>query len=128
MGNYHFQTICQCAILLLTIFIAFGTYQIQGRPLKPHTSSHIPSHSSLGDGFRESNVGSKDDFRPTTPGNSPGVGHHSVQRSGTMAAIASNNQLVHNTEGLKDDFRPTAPGHSPGIGHVLHGIASKPNA
>ncbi|CAK9315237.1 unnamed protein product [Citrullus colocynthis] len=123
MGNYHFQAVCQCAILLLTIFTAFGTHQSQGRPLKPLTSSQIPLHSSPGDGFGESDVGSKDDFRPTTPGNSPGVGHHSVRRSGTVAATAAASQ-----EGLKDDFRPTAPGHSPGIGHVLHHIASKPNA
>ncbi|KAJ6997340.1 hypothetical protein NC653_013800 [Populus alba x Populus x berolinensis] len=60
----------------------------------------------------------KDDFQPTTPGHSPGVGHaldnddddneevsptapgSSVERSGTA-------------------FKPTKPGHSPGIGHIF---------
>ncbi|KAG7019315.1 Precursor of CEP6, partial [Cucurbita argyrosperma subsp. argyrosperma] len=112
MGT-HFQAITHCLLLLLTIFIAIGTHQIQGRPLKPPT----------GVSFRESDLGCKRDFNPETLGNSPGVGHHSVRRCG-MADVG---RSVHYTEGLKNDFRPTVPGHSPGIGHAYPRIASKPN-
>ncbi|CAH8305728.1 unnamed protein product [Eruca vesicaria subsp. sativa] len=41
-------------------------------------------------------TGTTDDFAPTFPGNSPGMGH----KKG-------------------DDFKPTTPGHSPGIGHAV---------
>lgn len=126
MGS-HFQAICQCAILLVTIFTAIGALQIQGRPLNPTTKQELKPHfpaTSLRTGLGESDVEKKDDFRPTTPGNSPGVGHHFVEGSGTAAGGRS----VHYVKGLKDDFRPTTPGHSPGIGHALHRVASEPRA
>ncbi|KAK3000084.1 hypothetical protein RJ639_023685 [Escallonia herrerae] len=47
-----------------------------------------------------------DDFRPTTPGNSPGVGHSFHQE----------NVSHYFTAGNSNDFRPTVPGHSPGVG------------
>ncbi|KAF8045179.1 hypothetical protein N665_5488s0001 [Sinapis alba] len=41
-------------------------------------------------------TGTTEDFAPTSPGNSPGMGH----KKG-------------------DDFKPTTPGHSPGVGHAV---------
>lgn len=58
-------------------------------------------------GFEETvEAYNKDDFRPTTPGSSPGVGHY-AQTLGFDESVA----------GYKDDFRPTTPGSSPGVGH-----------
>lgn len=52
-------------------------------------------------------AGYTDDFGPTSPGNSPGIGHK----------MRENNDTV---EGLKDDFKPTAtPGHSSDVGHAV---------
>ncbi|ESQ45473.1 hypothetical protein EUTSA_v10010927mg [Eutrema salsugineum] len=49
------------------------------------------------DGQDHFKTGTTDDFAPTSPGNSPGMGHKK-----------------------KDDFKPTTPGHSPGIGHAAN--------
>lgn len=51
-------------------------------------------------------AGYTDDFGPTSPGNSPGIGHK----------MKETNESV---EGFKDDFKPTTPGHSPGVGHAV---------
>ncbi|GAB4848954.1 hypothetical protein Ancab_003768 [Ancistrocladus abbreviatus] len=53
-----------------------------------------------------------DDFRPTAPGNSPGVGHRlEAGKADTKAFVESPD--------LKwiDDFRHTTPSDSPGVGH-----------
>lgn len=128
MARNHFQAICQYVILLLTIFTAIATHQIQGRPLK-NTKEDLKLHSPLPSSpppvsFGQFDVGDKDNFRPTMPGNSPGIGHHAVEISGAAPAGRS----VDYMKGSKDDFRPTMPGHSPGIGHAVHRIFSKPNA
>ncbi|KAG6775848.1 hypothetical protein POTOM_019347 [Populus tomentosa] len=73
-----------------------------GRKEMPHPA--VPS-------FGNSAAVYKDDFRPTPPGVSPGVGH--PKTIGTK----SNNE--HSLTDFKDDFQPTTPGHSPGIGHAL---------
>lgn len=59
----------------------------------------------------------EDDFRPTTPGNSPGAGHKSLQDNEPKAVVGGKNFF---TAGMKDDYRPTTPGHSPGAGHAIH--------
>ncbi|KAF3600087.1 hypothetical protein F2Q69_00036154 [Brassica cretica] len=51
--------------------------------------------------------GVTDDFAPTAPGNSPGVGHKKARNSPGMGHKKG------------DDFKPTTPGHSPGIGHAV---------
>ncbi|KAL3833356.1 hypothetical protein ACJIZ3_008092 [Penstemon smallii] len=63
-----------------------------------------------------------DDFRPTTPGTSPGIGH-SFNDSMKQKA-----QDFTSVTGNTDDFRPTGPGHSPGIGHALRNVNAGPNA
>ncbi|XP_050207043.1 precursor of CEP9-like [Mercurialis annua] len=58
---------------------------------------------------------SKDDFRPTAPGYSLGVGH--------PKEVSGNEHFV---AGNKDDYRPTQPGHSPGVGHSYHNAEQNP--
>ncbi|KDP31906.1 hypothetical protein JCGZ_12367 [Jatropha curcas] len=74
------------------------------------------------------------DFRPTSPGYSPGVGHpkkvdassnveHSVTGFKANIAVGGTDNLHQNkltgtaTASTTNDFRPTAPGYSPGVGH-----------
>lgn len=73
-------------------------------------------------GFEDPIAVDEDDFRPTIPGNSPGVGHSYPEQMGN----AQTNKKIegtgvnHSMEGNADDFRPTTPGHSPGVGHSIH--------
>ncbi|KAL1214361.1 Precursor of CEP9 [Cardamine amara subsp. amara] len=72
-------------------------------------------------------TGTTDDFAPTTPGNSPGVGHRkkneNVQRlkddfkPTEERRLQKTNGQDHYKTGSTDDFAPTAPGNSPGVGH-----------
>ncbi|EEF39990.1 hypothetical protein RCOM_0601130 [Ricinus communis] len=59
--------------------------------------------------FDASAASTKDDFRPTAPGFSPGVGH--------PKKVVTSSSTKHSITGFKDDYRPTQPGHSPGVGH-----------
>ncbi|CAE6075755.1 unnamed protein product [Arabidopsis arenosa] len=72
-------------------------------------------------------AGSTDDFAPTSPGNSPGVGHKkgNVNVEGFQddfkptegRKLQKTNGQDHFKTGSTDDFAPTSPGHSPGVGH-----------
>ncbi|KAI9113600.1 hypothetical protein K1719_015527 [Acacia pycnantha] len=86
-------------------------------------SSRIPNHNMMNAVSQDSNGDHVSTYRPTTPGNSPGVGH---RKSGEetkdikakVAVIQSPPEVEYSLdEGSKTDFRPTGPGHSPGIGH-----------
>ncbi|XP_028783728.1 precursor of CEP9-like [Neltuma alba] len=64
-------------------------------------------------------------YRPTPPGNSPGVGHRKFgvenEDIKAKAGIQSPPDVKYSlAEGSKTDFRPTDPGHSPGAGHAAH--------
>lgn len=73
-------------------------------------------------GFEDPIAVDEDDFRPTIPANSPGVGHSYPEQMGN----AQTNKKIegtgvnHSMAGNADDFRPTTPGHSPGVGHSIH--------
>ncbi|KAG4973241.1 hypothetical protein D0Y65_029085 [Glycine soja] len=63
-------------------------------------------------------------FRPTTPGNSPGVGHKKFEGEdkgmkvmGTLVHSPDVKASVADAGSFENDFRPTDPGHSPGVGH-----------
>ncbi|CAO2827993.1 unnamed protein product [Amaranthus hypochondriacus] len=60
-----------------------------------------------------------DDFRPTTPGESPGAGHSLTSKSDRYTSLGDKHPSVAypHARGI-DDFRPTDPGHSPGAGHA----------
>ncbi|KAF8085485.1 hypothetical protein N665_0666s0032 [Sinapis alba] len=49
-------------------------------------------------------AGYTDDFGPTSPGNSPGIGH----------------KMKENNDTVKEDFKPTVtPGHGSDVGHAV---------
>ncbi|XP_057530219.1 precursor of CEP9 [Amaranthus tricolor] len=62
----------------------------------------FPTSQAPTSSFSYSTLGITNDFRPTSPGSSPGAGH------------SETNQIA----GGLDDYRPTSPGHSPGAGHA----------
>ncbi|KAJ0253676.1 Precursor of CEP9 [Hirschfeldia incana] len=72
-------------------------------------------------------TGVTDDFAPTTPGNSPGIGHkkgHANVKEVKDTFKLTQGRMQQKTKsqyhfktGLTDDFAPTSPGHSPGMGH-----------
>ncbi|TQD81484.1 hypothetical protein C1H46_032977 [Malus baccata] len=129
----------KCAILLALIS-CIGIVCIEGRPLFPknkdsintieanhkrelgeqvsqpapphHIASPTTPHSTahnFGD-ISGTHAAYKDDFRPTTPGSSPGVGHAFTNSGEYMESEAEHDVTA---------GKPTAPGHSPGVGHVL---------
>ncbi|CAG7865102.1 precursor of CEP9 [Brassica rapa] len=71
-----------------------GSANIEG--LKDNFEPTVERKSTKKDGQDHFKTGTTEDFAPTTPGNSPGMGH----KKG-------------------DDFKPTTPGHSPGVGHAV---------
>ncbi|KAF8008135.1 hypothetical protein BT93_K1965 [Corymbia citriodora subsp. variegata] len=69
----------------------------------------------------ESKAVNKDDFRPTTPRSSPGVGHSFIglKKEAVQTKARSGNEERLTVTGTLDDFEGTRPGHSPGVGHVF---------
>lgn len=98
-------------LIFLALTVCLGIQTTQGRQLKV-TSEEKLSH---GDDAKRTvsppDVSRVDSFQPTTPGNSPGVGH----------SFAGKKQKaeVKVTAGKPDGFQPTTPGHSPGVGHSI---------
>ncbi|KAJ0040785.1 hypothetical protein Pint_28084 [Pistacia integerrima] len=68
-------------------------------------------------GFGESAASDKNDFRPTTPGNSPGAGHKHAKDEKDEKEIFLPVGFGESAASDKEDFRPTTPGNSPGVGH-----------
>lgn len=88
-------------IILTILFISMVFYKIQlteARQLRK-TNGQKHDHDHFAAGYT-------DDFGPTSPGNSPGIGHKMKENS-------------EHVEVFKDDFKPTTPGHSPGVGHAV---------
>lgn len=71
-----------------------------------------------------------DDFPPTTPGNSPGIGHSYAEHNVEIQPKGAGNGpgVHHSTAGNINDLPPTGPGHSPGIGHSFQNKKAEPNA
>lgn len=92
---------------------------------QPRSWNHIPDnaqHQTVplnSNALHASAAASEDDFRPTSPGFSPGVGH-------PKTLITSSN-IEKPVIGFKDDYRPTQPGHSPGVGHAHEKNDAEPN-
>ncbi|XP_030466883.1 precursor of CEP9-like [Syzygium oleosum] len=69
-----------------------------------------------------------DDFRPTTPGNSPRIGH-SFTREKDVEPKETDGGYRHVVAAARNDFRPTEPGHSPGVGHSFEDkVTAGPNS
>lgn len=84
-------------------------------------------------GFGQSGVGDEDDFRPTTPGSSPGAGHSfefSIQKA--VATKGIGRKTIEDGAPLTgtplSGSRPAGPGHSPGVGHTVVNENSEPKA
>ncbi|GKE43727.1 precursor of CEP9-like protein, partial [Tanacetum coccineum] len=72
--------------------------------------------------FGRSEPESVNDFRPTTPGNSPGAGHSFPEnRPDTQTDVKVGVPAVAQSI-------PTGPGHSPGVGHPKQDQVVKTNA
>ncbi|KAL0343658.1 UNVERIFIED_CONTAM: hypothetical protein Sangu_1253200 [Sesamum angustifolium] len=80
-----------------------------------------PSHESIS----SDDVYHSDSFQPTTPGNSPGIGHSFAGKKHNTQAKA---QDFTSATGQTDGFQPTTPGHSPGVGHSFGNFKAGPNA
>ncbi|KAL3725967.1 hypothetical protein ACJRO7_030933 [Eucalyptus globulus] len=61
----------------------------------------------------------KDDFRPTEPGNSPGVGRSffGLKKEVVRPKAPSGDEERLTVMATPDEFSSTRPGHSPGVGH-----------
>ncbi|KAJ4840819.1 hypothetical protein Tsubulata_031617 [Turnera subulata] len=107
---------------LIVLVFCYGITSINARILRPHESTssdccslrrHLSRYyihfESKAAGPLHTNAQSED-FRPTTPGHSPGAGHSAHPQSAIPSPII-------NTQDHRDDFEPTNPGHSPGVGH-----------
>ncbi|KAJ0040779.1 hypothetical protein Pint_28082 [Pistacia integerrima] len=68
-------------------------------------------------GFGESAASDENDFRPTTPGNSPGAGHKHAKDEDDEKEIFPPIGFGESAASDKEDFRPTTPGNSPGAGY-----------
>ncbi|VVA09528.1 Hypothetical predicted protein [Prunus dulcis] len=88
----------------------------QGSQPTPHhiASPMAPDHDSISG----THAAYTHDFRPTTPGNSPGVGHKFTH---------TREQPAKARKSVTAGTRPTAPGHSPGVGHVVQLQNAKPS-
>ncbi|CAA0412543.1 Precursor of CEP6 [Arabidopsis thaliana] len=95
-------------IILSILFISTVFYEIQFTEARQLRKTDDQDHDD-----HHFTVGYTDDFGPTSPGNSPGIGHKMKENE-------------ENAEGYKDDFEPTTPGHSPGVGHAVKN--NEPNA
>ncbi|PWA99165.1 hypothetical protein CTI12_AA010930 [Artemisia annua] len=91
-------------------------------PVAEKKPTFLPKLVAQSQEFESSEPESVNDFRPTTPGNSPGAGHSFTENrpdtqsdaKGSVPAVA---QSI-----------PTGPGHSPGVGHPKQDQAVKPNS
>ncbi|XP_018455564.1 precursor of CEP6 [Raphanus sativus] len=88
-------------IVLTILFISMACYKIQ------YTEARQLRETDSADREQHFTAGNTEDFGPTYPGNSPGIGHK----------LKENNEIA---EGFKDDIKPMTPGHSLGSGHVVN--------
>ncbi|XP_059670945.1 precursor of CEP9-like [Cornus florida] len=84
--------------------------------------SFSPRTSNRSLGFGDSVAVYKDDFRPTSSGSSPGVGHK--YKDDIEPILRNVPGVTYSFAENSDDFRPTNPGGSPGAGHKC----AEPNA
>ncbi|TYG75339.1 hypothetical protein ES288_D03G022400v1 [Gossypium darwinii] len=110
----EFRPMHTFAVFLLIACLLF--LSVEGRLLKsvskddPKQVFSPPPPTETSD-FGDSVEGHKEDFRPTTPRNSPGVGHSCPEDD---EDIAERKPSISRDE---DGFRHTTPGNSPGAGH-----------
>ncbi|KAJ4848669.1 hypothetical protein Tsubulata_041007 [Turnera subulata] len=100
----------------------FGSYKDVSEETSPGLSTSLSSQStkpsSLGSSSssKHTTAGTTDDFHPTVPGHSPGVGHvlSEDDAEDTDPIPPGPSPRI---ERSPSGFKPTTPGHSPGVGH-----------
>ncbi|KAL8251098.1 hypothetical protein R6Q59_034791 [Mikania micrantha] len=123
----HFK-ICICLIIIV-IIAGLETLVTEGRQIKHDSPENgVPSARRLvadekvvfppqipdqSQGYAMSEAKLVTDYRPTTPGNSPGVGHSFTE---------------HRFETQAGSSPATGPGHSPGGGHSKQDQVTEPHA
>ena len=138
----EFQTMHKYFTIFVAVLVAcHGSLFAHGRQIKPLNLNTKPTilaplrtsikliDAPIVPKFKFADVDSGDSgadhanaFRPTTPGNSPGVGHKKFEEDKVMKVMGA---LVHSPDvktsvaegSFENDFKPTDPGHSPGVGH-----------
>ena len=70
-------------------------------------------------------AGYEDDFRPTTPGKSPGVGHSFPEQMDDAQTKTKNNG--NGVSQTMAGIRPAMRGHSPGVGHSFQSTNAEKN-
>ncbi|KAI9113658.1 hypothetical protein K1719_015585 [Acacia pycnantha] len=126
----QFQAILRYLAVVIVLIIACHEIVItQGRQIKALKKNVATRTNQLVNGVSEDSNGDQvNAHRPTTPGNSPGIGHY--RRSGEDnnkdlktkvhdVALQSppNVEYSLTQESSKTDFRPTIPNFNSGIGH-----------
>lgn len=115
-------------IFLLALTACLEIQFSQARQLKEnaHNKNLQPIPSKELSSSDASHSREENGFQPTTPGNSPGVGHSFAGQKRNYAQ--SEGQDFDSVKGKTDGFQPTTPGHSPGVGHALGNLKEGPNA
>ncbi|KAE9597606.1 hypothetical protein Lal_00008594 [Lupinus albus] len=118
-----FQAMHKYFAVVFTLVACNDSLLTQGRNIKPLntdttllTSPIIPKYEVASFVYSKTDINA---FRPTSPGDSPGIGHKYAEEMKEMVVIQSPDVRVHVNEGTKNDFKPTDPGHSPGVGHAF---------
>ncbi|MFQ6663887.1 hypothetical protein Gotur_031208 [Gossypium turneri] len=114
------------------VFLLIACYlvlSVEGRFLKSLSKNNskqvLPPPTPIkASDFGDSIEGYKEDFRPTTPGNSPGVGHSFAE---VVEDIVEQNPASISVQG---NGKRSIAGHSPGVGHAYPNRSqnSEPNA
>lgn len=114
------QAIPKYFVIFLALVACNNSLLTHARPIKPMNQHSSQNTGNVVADFEVSGATDANAFRPTTPGNSPGVGHHFAVEDNNMKAMGVvQNQVVEvsATERSESGFKPTNPGHSPGVGH-----------
>jgi hypothetical protein len=125
-----FQYTMKYFALFLALIACNYSLQSHARLIKPLNHHNVPistSEKKVDSSIKSNNevasyFGDTNAFQPTTPGNSPGVGHRyfseediNVNSKKKVAQSQDDNKYV--TEDTTNEFQKTNLGHSPGVGH-----------
>ncbi|WJX89688.1 hypothetical protein P8452_71664 [Trifolium repens] len=123
---------------LFVALIAFNySLQSHARLIKPLNKQNVPILRSVKKidssmksnnevAFQPTSEDHTNAFQPTTPGNSPGVGHKSFakkdinMKSKKVVVQSPDDNITATNEDIINDLKKTDPGHSPGVGHSFN--------
>ncbi|CAJ2635427.1 unnamed protein product [Trifolium pratense] len=132
-----FQSTLNFFALFLALIAFNYSLQSHARLIKPLNQQNVPISTSVKKidssmnsnneevTFQPTSENHTNAFQPTTPGNSPGVGHRSfpkedINLESKKVIVQSPSDNISTTEDIINDFKKTDPGHSPGVGHSFN--------